>query len=329
MNRLNLLCRLAPLALCGLIHGQSTNSPSASVVVNFNDAGSFPLSSYMGRIDPNVISIDGQSGALYFISFGAGQAGTTIPGLGILHIDFSLPAVTKMGLLNANGEHMLSFAPGALTGVPAGVQLTTQAAVADDSMSSGFRLSGATDITFVDTMSAPSALAPAAGTTAQARGPLLAINSSSVTIGGIVFNVSSTTVFSNFAALSDLALGDWIVVTGFVGAAGVFDAEEVSLEDPETEARISGLVQSVGPAGLSLLNVSVYVSSSTTFDDGGTPVSFAQVVPGITVEVRIPVDVAPFPHVTSTQLNVNVEPEPEPEPETETEIEFTPPPFCS
>ncbi len=325
-------------ALSGLLAlsaaGQSSNHPSSTLVVNRNAAGAAPLQALIGIQDPNVIDIEGEPAAPWVAVFGVYDRGTTVAGMGILNVDLSLPFSRVFGFTDAEGNAQITFPVGSLSQVSPGLEVAVQTAIADATMASGFRLSGVTQITTVETMSSPPLLNPGVGSTARARAPMMGEDAGSVTVGNLTFVVDAATLFANFTAMSELAPGDWVVVEGRVGPQGALVAEQVSLEDAEKLARVSGQVQGVGPSGLVVLGVSIYTSSTTQFCDGGVSVALTDIVPGITVEVMVPVGSEVFPNADTVLLNVNVElePEPEPEPEEEEEIEFEippAPPFCS
>ena len=335
MNTISLVSALVgtALALAPLADAQTVNHRDASLVLNRNSVGAAPTEVWMGAFDPNVLELGGEPGALWALAWGAPHAGVEVPGMGTLYVDPAQVWATQFGSLDAEGRATIAWESGDLAQIDPGLVVVAQAAVADRSTASGFRLSGASRATFVPSMSSPIVLVPGQGSTARARAPLSAmVVADAVTVGNLTFSIDGETQFENFARLGDLQLGDFLAVEGYVGPLG-FVAESIVLEDPEPEARLSGVVQGVGPAGIVLLGVSVYTTNATTFDDGGTPASLADVVPGMTVEVRIPVGSELFPDATQVLLNVHTEPEPEPESEIEEEIEieieFLPPSFCS
>lgn len=295
----------------------AVNTPEASLVVNYNSEGAFPLTVMMGELDPNLVVVDGDPGADYrvrLIGCGRTQA---------------YKQLFASGTLDVDGRGGIMLSPG---DVEAGQVFMLQASVADASMPTGYRLSGATQVTVVPTMSSAIDLFMPQGIFADARGPVMDVGTASVSMGNVVFDITPITQFANFDTLADLSPGDWIVIDGEFNATGGFDALEIGREDTEPLVRMESRVQSVGPAGIAILGVSVYVNSTTTYFDEatGTWTDFSAVEAGMAVEVRIETE-AMFPAVTQMKLNIPTEPEPEPEPENEGEPEDPPPPppFCS
>ncbi len=293
----------------------AANAPESSLVVNYNTQGAFPLRVLMGELDPNVVFVEGTPGAQYDVRLiGCGRTQAYKQRL-------------ASGTLDDTGRSQILLSPGDVT---AGEVFMLQAAVADASMPSGYRMSGATQVSVVNSMSANIHLIMPQGSFADARGPVMDAGTNSVTMGNVVFQITPITEFANFDTLADLAPGDWIVIAGQFNGAGGFDAEEIGREDTEPLVRMESRVQSVGPAGLAILGTSVYVNSATTYFDEATGAwtDFAAVEPGMAVQVLIETE-AEFPAVTQVKLNIPTEPEDEPEPEDEDENEDPPPPFCS
>ncbi len=328
------------LALClmlgGFAYGQQTNSAAASLIVNENDEGAYPRQSFLGRLDPSVLKLEGPANADYFLLFGNYNSGTVVPGLGTLHIRLDQPWGTIGGQLDASGNTELMLPPGSLGSFPVGTEASLQALVNDPTAMFGFALSGATQVEVVSTMTAPLLLTPGENSRARARGEFVAGSTTSIMIAGITMVVTPTTQFENFTQMSDLVVGDWIVAQGLYDANGNVVAEELCLEDSEGFARVKGRVQGIGPSGFSVLNVGVFVNSDTTYVDIDAPtvaVTLADLAIGMMIEFMAPVGMS-FPAASSVELNtpfeLEPEPEAEPEPEPETEIEIDiPPSFCS
>jgi Domain of unknown function (DUF5666) len=309
--------RLTKLHACFSVD-PSINQPEASLVVNGNTVGASPMNVLMGEFDPNVIDITGPPGAEYVlrtVSCGPSPLSAVVFPSGVLDDTGSARIMLEPGVFQTDEVFML------------------QAQVSDPSSKTGSRLTGATQVSVVTAMSSNVTLGMPLGSIADVRGPVTMLAANSVTIGNLEFQITPKTQFSNVTDLAGLVIGDWIVVDGEFNAAGGFNAKEIGREDFENQVRLAGRVQGLGPAGVVLLGVSVYVNSATTYYDllTETWTNYEAIQPGMVIEVRTPTE-ALFPTATRILLNVPTEPEPEPEPEDEPEIEIESPPappFCS
>lgn len=310
---------LAVPAPCLAIAGVA-NSPESSLVINRNAEGAFPLCVFAGEVDPNIFVVEGAPGAYYSVNLTSCGSVTTAYAVRFAH-----------GYLDESGVAEIMLPPGELK---QGDVFALRASVEDASAESGWRVSGASQVRVVRTMASDLDLNMPVGSRVRIRAPATAVNAASVSVGNIEFGVIAKTEFSNFDALPELSVGDWLVVQAEFNGAGGFNAMEIGLEDAEPDARLRGRVQGVGPAGVAMLNVSVFTSSATTYFDMATGLwtDYAAIEPGMNIEVVIPAAV-PFPSATQVLLNFPTEPEPEPEPkpedEDENENENPLPPFCS
>ncbi len=294
----------------------SINQPTSTLVVNRNSIGTNPLFSYMGELDPNLLVVEGEPGAEYLVEL-------LSCGYQPLSAD-----ILYQGTLNTSGRAQIVLQPGTLT---EGDEFFLQATLQGPDPKSEAILSGATRISVVRTMSANIELAMQPGSVADVRGPVTSVGANTIGVGNLIYNTTAKTEFANVKSLAGLSVGDWVVVDGAFNAQGQFEAFEIGREDFESQVRLAGRVQGIGPAGLAMLNVSVFMSSETTYFDvlTGTWTDYSAIQPGMAIEVRVPVE-ATFPSCTEVRLNIPVEIENEPEDEPETEIEDPPPPpFCS
>ncbi len=296
---------------------QAEGYGNALLSVNRNDSSIYPQTLVAGELDLTLLVVQGQPGADYSVESCSFQ-------------DAFGGEVVASGTLDAAGMASVIIPPDNFL---RGQVLSLQARVTDDLSPTGVAMSAASRVKVIPTMSANIALNMAVGSLADVLGPVMDITPNSINIGNLTFVVTPATVFANVTDLSGLVLGDWVAVKGGFNATGGFDAEEIGLEDPQNQVRLDGRVQSVGPAGFAILGFSFYVSTETVFIDDATgdPRTFADLLPGMPVEVRVVVETQ-FPSATLIKLNtpIELEPEPEPEPEDENEIELPPPPpFCS
>ncbi len=301
----------------------STNKPDATLIVNNNPGGPYPVQVFMGEMDPNLIRVEGQPNAIYRVFLY--ECGSTTASISVI----------AKARLNANGVDEFLVAPETFMRDEA---FALWARVDSKGAPSGISVSGASQVRVVPTMASDIDLTLPVGSLADIRGPVMAVDAQTVSVGNLVYGVTAKTEYSNgINSLADLSLGDWIVIDGQLNSAGGFDAKEINVEDTENQVRVAGRVQGTGPAGFAMLGVSFYTSSETTYFDVATGMwtTYDALVPGMAVEVRLPVEAA-FPTVTIVRLNVPTEPEPEPEPESEEEEEIEDedpppplPPFCS
>lgn len=314
--------------------------------VNFNPISAPLTDILLGEQDPTYIQVIGPAGATYALAAETVSTNRRIAHRAALSapitptvvggVDFSnttpapTPSLRVTGTLDALGhaEIMLpagTFRRGAKVGIRAivtegsGVTASTPLA----------------DALVVRTMSANIQVTPAPGSLAKVRGPVLAKGAAQLAVGNIIFNMGPETEFSNVDSFAEIQVGDWVEIGGGFNANGPFPASDVGVEDAEPEVRLSGRVQGVGPAGLVLLNVSVYVNSETVYTDlnTGMPASYLDITPGMPIHIFVGANEM-FPSASEVQLNapIDPEPEPEPEPEDENENEDPPPPprpFCS
>lgn len=320
------------IALQTITLAQQVNTAEAALVVNGNSAGSFPLSSYMGVQDPNLITVDGTPGARYMVLVDRPPTLSKTRSLGLPKRGVSDSQLLAHGFLDANGHADVMFVPNRFRQVPLGATAVVRALVRGSGKT--LKTSGETIVQFLSTMSSMVEQVPAAGSTARARGPLTSIGVNTISVGNLPFVFIAQTEWAGLLGPESLVLGDWVVLDGRYGVGGTLIVDEVNLEDPEPMVRLKGPVEGIGISGLAILGRSVYATNATTYVDGVLPAAFSDVTVGMVVEVMVPLATAEgFPQAFSMSLNspVEVELEPEPEPEVEIEIELPPPApaFCS
>ncbi|MCA9290101.1 MAG: hypothetical protein KDA25_03170 [Phycisphaerales bacterium] len=313
----------------GLLAGALVASgagPSVAWSINLYDAGATPDSfgpapnarRIMGERDPNFFVIDGPANGSFTVS----ASSIDIPHGDPTRAHAVFPPVS--GTFDGSGHAEIRIPP---WWVAEGDQFTLRAHV--DGGSSGVPIG----VDVVRTMSSFIALGMPVGSLANARGCLMGMTNDSIFIGNIEYAVTAKTELGNLDDLSELVVGQsWLVVTGRFMAGGGFEATEINLENLEQYTRLEGRVQGIGPSGLALMNVSVYVSPNTQYYDyaTGEPRTFEDVGGGMPIEVFIDTHGTMYPEAVEIALNVPIEPEPEPEPEREPEQEFElpPPPYC-
>ncbi|MCA9243459.1 MAG: hypothetical protein KDA32_05865 [Phycisphaerales bacterium] len=312
--------------------------------VNFNPIVDANQEVLLGALDPTYIQMSGLPGVEYTLILGQqteqrGRA-TRAPRLNATDgvrvgsvnptqaVPTPGPTPRVSGTFDAQGAAQLMLLPGAFAeGSKVAIQLITSDGAGTTMATS--RVSA----NVVRTMSANIQVMPANGSLADVQGPVLAKTTAQIMIGNLIYNVTANTDIANADSFADINVGDWVDVKGDFAANGPFTATEIGVEDAQAEVRLSGRVQGIGPAGMALLNVSVYVNDQTTYVDlaTGLPASYADITLGMPIEIRVGANEM-FPSATAVALNAPIEPEPEPEPEPEVENEDPPPPprpFCS
>jgi len=112
-----------------------------------------------------------------------------------------------------------------------------------------------------------------------------------IVAGGKTINVSNTTIFYGATArtsLSDIVVGDWIEVSGFVGSDGSIDATMISYETESShgnQAELEGLISNLNTAAQTFSLNGIQVDYSTAILSTATTLSN-----GMTVEVSGAID---------------------------------------
>ncbi|MCA9295795.1 MAG: hypothetical protein KC983_04745 [Phycisphaerales bacterium] len=327
------VCAIAMLACAGSAQAQF-NHRNASMTVNFyNQTGpSLTDARYqalIGQLDPNMIVITGQPNAPYVVTLRDAKKSDDHG-----HALAYVPSGQIVGVLDSEGTEAILVPP--LT-FSEGEQFTLSAMVFDPSFAGGFRPTGKTDVTVVRTMSATIGVIMPIGSMADARAFVTAKGRNWVSVGNIVYQIDSRTEWAqdDISGLDDINIGDWLVVDGEFNSSGGFRAKEINVEDTEANARLGARVQSIGPGGIAMMDVSIYISDDTEIVDyrSGTPMTMDDIMIGMPVEAYIST-AGQFPHVVRLELNspMEIEAEPEDEPEKEdmeNEIQWPPPSFCS
>ena len=110
-------------------------------------------------------------------------------------------------------------------------------------------------------------------------------------VNGLISTTTSATEYKNGSA-TNLALNSFVEVEGFVNAAGILIANEISFKDSESSVELNGLIQSTNLANneIEVANQVVVIDSSTlmidTRDQPIFPLRFSDLMIGNRVEIR-------------------------------------------
>ncbi len=328
MRKVSLRILAASLLVTSAAFGQAINTPSASLVVDQNSVGAFPLTASLGQLDPNILDIAGKPNASYMLLAGVFDPGIQVVGLGTLHVRLDLPYFMLQGSVGASGSTTIYLPPHSLDSLPVGTSFTLQAVLADATTATHYRLSGATQVTVVPFLSAPLKLSSGAGATAAVIAPVSNVTTNSISVGAVTFDVLPTTTLNGFSNLSSINVGQWVSIDGAANTTGGFDAIKIQKKNAQGTIRLYGMVGGVGVSGFDMLGVSVFVSNSTVFTHDNNPVDFTLVTPGIFVDAFIPVSSNLFPAANLVELHGVPENEPQPDDVDPNSPEGQTPPPC-
>ncbi|HMB89616.1 MAG TPA: DUF5666 domain-containing protein, partial [Rhodothermales bacterium] len=119
-----------------------------------------------------------------------------------------------------------------------------------------------------------------------------AIGSSSITVAGIIFAVTSETeikdIDGNDIMLNDLSVGMTVEIRGENDASGTLTATRIEVEDDGSEeVRVTDVIEALESSSLTVAGLFFEVNSATEIEDAeGQDIPFSSLGVGMTVEAR-------------------------------------------